>query len=1237
MSELQSSQDILREYEVEAEKRDATSSITLSGAGNEDAVKRNTKTIEDRSKQSSGFGDGLVAAWQNNTLTAALGEYLGEKEAAGDYDYEAIYSDAPASDGLDVDAYFKKNKEIADRFAALPEEYSARAYEAMNEEHLLQLLTNVEKRQENNETLANMSGASNLAVNLVAGVADPMAILLEAMTAGGATIGAASRLGMAGRTALATGLTTGGSEALIAGQDAMVTNTDIAIATAAGFTLGGAFGAWAGPTRQVDYEEAGSRAVRRAKAEEDPSTPRIQETFVNPIDGDYTLTSKRGSRVHPITGKAHEHGGDDMAAKVGTPIRATASGTVERIDYNTGANGYAVFLRHKDGTQSVYLHMKGQPPLKKGQVVEQGFEIGQVGTTGRSTGPHLHFEIRDADGNKLNPSELIDKHTVEEDLPMDAGPYSVDPDVEDYVAGEDVIAAPTSGTGGLSAAGAESAEYFGGGALSKYILKPAQTFSGILLSDATPSNIRGLAGKLMEGLSRKDGATRGFTAERTAQDLNRRWQSQYVTSTEGHFKEWLKERGGSKLRGAFGNKYLQEFRTEVSAAIRGSADDLSPQARAAADEVRPIFADIVRQAKEAGVEGFEEIAENANYLPRVINNGQMSRIRGAIGDKGIAGLVAGALAAKGMDPKIAKNIGKFYTHSARNRALGGADDIFSDISEESIENLRRSIKGVDEADVDEMINQLKGIKEGAQRQQSKHKNSKFRLDMDENFSTVIDGVRYRVTDLWQNDSYALLSRYSRSLSGWIGLSRHAGIKGDGDWQFQMQRIRDESADSPDLKKQLDNLEHVKTLLTGGSLDPEATSGGAMFLSAVRKANFAAMMGQAGLASFAEFGQLLARHGWVNTMKHVPGFRQLIRGARSAELDEAFTRELHDLTGVGLNTKRGTGTGGYDDLGYMMESKVYNAVDKILDPAARAVGVVGLLGPVNDGLQMVFQKSAASWFGRAARNGGRKGLKPRELKRLRDDGFDDGILDQVLENLNKHADYDGDTITSFNIKDWDGDVAEDFLSGLNRMTYRAVQENDIGSGAYWMHSALGKTVMQFRSFIGNALIKQTIHGAKFNDMQTWTAFTYSMFIAGMTYVGRQTWNNIGDEEKRKERLTPSKIATAAFNNVGYASLIPAAMDTAVGTLTGEQIFSHGRTTGLDSSLITGNPTVDLLTNRLPKIAELSQIPIRGRGVDQQDFNAVRRSAPFNNVLGVTSINSLIEAELPKSTRGDAYWE
>ena len=76
---------------------------------------------------------------------------LGEREAAGDYDYEAIYSDAPSSDGLDVDAYFKKHKDIAERFAALPEQYSARAYEAMNEEHLLKILSNVEGKQKSTQ------------------------------------------------------------------------------------------------------------------------------------------------------------------------------------------------------------------------------------------------------------------------------------------------------------------------------------------------------------------------------------------------------------------------------------------------------------------------------------------------------------------------------------------------------------------------------------------------------------------------------------------------------------------------------------------------------------------------------------------------------------------------------------------------------------------------------------------------------------------------------------------------------------------------------------------------------------------------------------------------------------------------------------------------------------------------------------------------------------------------------
>ncbi|MCV3215813.1 M23 family metallopeptidase [Plectonema radiosum NIES-515] len=104
------------------------------------------------------------------------------------------------------------------------------------------------------------------------------------------------------------------------------------------------------------------------------------------------ITSLFGWRVHPITGDRRFHAGTDLGAAMGTPILAAATGQVEIADY-VGGYGLTVILNHTSAQQTLYGHMS-EIFVQPGQVIQQGTVIGRVGSTGNSTGPHLHFEVR---------------------------------------------------------------------------------------------------------------------------------------------------------------------------------------------------------------------------------------------------------------------------------------------------------------------------------------------------------------------------------------------------------------------------------------------------------------------------------------------------------------------------------------------------------------------------------------------------------------------------------------------------------------------------------------------------------------------------------------------------------------------------------------------------------------------------------------------------------------------------
>jgi len=128
------------------------------------------------------------------------------------------------------------------------------------------------------------------------------------------------------------------------------------------------------------------------------------EQFVPPLLGMLVVTSPFGMRVHPITGEKTEHHGADLVAELGTPVMATARGVVVWRGNKLGY-GNCIVIRHGTHLSTIYGHLS-HIGVHTGQSVSKGEVIGLSGSTGFSTGPHLHFEVR-KDGTPVNPLSLL--------------------------------------------------------------------------------------------------------------------------------------------------------------------------------------------------------------------------------------------------------------------------------------------------------------------------------------------------------------------------------------------------------------------------------------------------------------------------------------------------------------------------------------------------------------------------------------------------------------------------------------------------------------------------------------------------------------------------------------------------------------------------------------------------------------------------------------------------------------
>ncbi|CAM3338826.1 MULTISPECIES: murein hydrolase activator EnvC family protein [Saccharibacillus] len=127
--------------------------------------------------------------------------------------------------------------------------------------------------------------------------------------------------------------------------------------------------------------------------------------MLTPVDH-YRMSSGFGTRVHPITGKIKKHTGVDMAAPQGTDIHAAEGGVVTVAQWWNGY-GNTVVIDHGNGIWTLYGHIRdGGVMVSSGQTVQRGQKIAEIGSTGNSTGPHLHFEVRE-NGEPVNPGPYL--------------------------------------------------------------------------------------------------------------------------------------------------------------------------------------------------------------------------------------------------------------------------------------------------------------------------------------------------------------------------------------------------------------------------------------------------------------------------------------------------------------------------------------------------------------------------------------------------------------------------------------------------------------------------------------------------------------------------------------------------------------------------------------------------------------------------------------------------------------
>jgi hypothetical protein len=351
------------------------------------------------------------------------------------------------------------------------------------------------------------------------------------------------------------------------------------------------------------------------------------------------------------------------------------------------------------------------------------------------------------------------------------------------------------------------------------------------------------------------------------------------------------------------------------------------------------------------------------------------------------------------------------------------------------------------------------------------------------------------------------------------------------------------------------------------------------------------MNQVGFAQLAEIGVLIANVGLRQTVKHLPEMRKLIKRLKNGEIDDEFMREAEEVFG-GFGSERliSQVANQSDEFGSRISKSRINKIERGLDHLNRITADISGMNIVNMAMKRIALKGMVQkWVDQAF--GGKAAMS---LKRARDLGISDAMYKRILDQIKKHAVTEEGALTKrkikrINIDNWaDQEAASTYAHAINRWGKRTIQENDIGEQMFLgglTDTTTGKLLFQFRGFMMTAYGKHLLHGLKMNDVQAYKGFVMSTMFAGMAYVAQiqaQALLMTGRDRKKflENRLGKTEediiknIAKAGFQRSAFASLLPATIDSGLGLFGVNPLF-HYRSTGLDSNIITGNPTYDLL--------------------------------------------------------------
>ena len=763
---------------------------------------------------------------------------------------------------------------------------------------------------------------------------------------------------------------------------------------------------------------------------------------------------------------------------------------------------------------------------------------------------------------------------------------------------------------------------------------------------AQSERVRKLSSGMLEGGFLKNRGVRRMTAEGRANLVRRTFETGIFRESLPHFNAWAKRLGHGKGRQLFTTSTGEEFYSEVGRAMRGMTEGLSPEAVAAAAKMRPYMDNIYELAERAGVEGFSKEALE-DYFPRMINQNQFSKMIREVGAEGMNKWYREAIISANDDipEAIADKIARNYVRVMTNKTNGIQTDLLHGIRLDDTAKLREIFH--DDPNIDELIGEIESLKLKETGERGTVEFSKRRIRFDEMFEapvTKFDGtsVMLKFDELLENDARKVLKRYGQIMSGHIGMAQELGIKSRAQFDDFTATIAGEvdelGLDRAQMKREVSALNDAYNLILGQSIEA-APDGSASKLSRMATGfTYSTRGGQFGVNALAEAGNIIGAAGIRAFLRSIPEWKSMITRAADGTLDHDLARTAELLFAPGIHTLTGHAVRNLDELGEGFEAGVstLDRAARASDPYLKSAGRFTSIASGLSGITDLTQRIAGTEFLRKLARFSAKAPGGKQAERLRALGLNDAMQERIFKMMRPEAEggagvYRKGRLVDLNVEKWsDADALDAMNMAANREVRQVIQENDISNVTSAFHHPVGRIVFQFLRFPMEAMNKQLLRGIHHRDAEAAMSWMSSLFIGATVYAAQTSIEYANDDEERKERLSAENIAKVGFMRTGFSSMVPVAVDVLGHPLGLDPQFAKGRSSGLGTNVITGNPVVRAGVAAYQGASAISRSLLSDEvQFAQQDVRNIASLIPGHRLLGVKNAIHAIEQQFPES--------